>query len=88
MVRMMGLPDIKPDTAIAGDQNGFSCHIDKYNVVILLYSIQIQSYTFFQASALMNDDASKEADGSSPTDATKGTIRPYYVGFESTSYYD
>ena len=44
MVQMMGLPDIQPDTAIAGDQNGFSYHIDKY--IILLYSIQIQSYIF------------------------------------------
>lgn len=52
-------------------------------VVIWLYSIQIKAYTFFQASALINDDSSIAADDSSPTDATKGIIRPYYVGFET-----
>ena len=49
---------------------------------ILLFNLNSIVYFFFQASALINDDSSNEADDSSPTDATKGIISPYYVGFE------
>ena len=51
------------------------------DINILLFNLNSIVY-FFQASALINDDSSNGADDSSPTDATKGIIRPYYVGFE------